>query len=530
MDVSAIEGFRQRPSWLLIVVVLLAAQGWLTLRLFTNDLSPDRLLNDEPVLSGKHPLHFYHGSIGSQTWLERGMNCCYDPNYQAGYPKTPIFDWASRPSELFQIIGGSHAATYKIGLALICLVVPCAFVMMARGICLPVPSSCLAGLLGMALFWSTPSRTLLDGGDLDILLGGMCLLVHVAWLIRFERLPGLDSWCVMTGAAALAWYTQPLLVVGYLPLLVLYYFWVALRQSLIWHLALVAAIGIAFGVNAAWLRDWVRYLWIYLPFGGDLPASFAPLGTALVQHWPLLLPHDPVHLGITAVGLVGLLWMLASNRAAAWLLGLGTLGYTITGAVGKLWPALTEFGTEKLLLLGAWCLVCPAAALLARLASHFGRCSGFVPVAPIWLLAGLGGLAWSVHFPQECFHRPGLEIGFNPDRQMIIQLIRESTNPQARILWEDRRSPSGAVGWTALLAPWTERAYLGGLDPSGRIEHMFARLCDGKLTGKSIADWSDGDLKQFANRYNVGWVVCWSPESISRFRQLSWGAGSSNDP
>jgi hypothetical protein len=522
MDVSAIEGFRQRPRWLLVLVMLFALQSWLTLRLFTPDFSFDRLLNDEPVLSGKHPLHYYHGSIGARTWLERGTNCCYDPTYQAGYPKTPIFDSGSRPAELCQVFGGRRPATYKIFLAVICLLVPGAFALMARGIGLPVPTSCLAGLLGMALFWSGPNRALLEAGDLDMFLGGMCLLIHVAWLIRFERMPGLDSWCVMTVAVALAWFTQPLLVVGYMPLLVLYYFWVAMRQGLIWHLALVAAIGIAFGMNAAWLRDWVRYLWIYLPFGGDMPASFAPIGSALVQHWPMLLPNDLVYIGISGVGLLGLLWMLGNNRAAAWLLGLGTLGYTVVGAAGKLWPALAEFGTEKLLLMGGWCLVCPAAALLARLAIHFGRGSGFIPVAPIWLLATLGGLAWSAHFPQDCYLRPGLEIGWNPERQEIIRLLRESTTAEARILWEDRQNPACNAGWTAMLASTTDRALLGGLDPAGRLEHMFARLCDGKLAGKPIAHWSDAELKQFTDRYNVSWVVCWSAQSVERFRQLPW--------
>jgi hypothetical protein len=54
------------------------------------------------------------------------------------------------------------------------------------------------------------------------------------------------------------------------------------------------------------------------------------------------------------------------------------------------------------------------------------------------------------------------------------------------------------------------------------MEYMFARLCDGKLTGKPIADWSDDDLRRFADRYNLGWIVCWSSESIARFRQCKF--------
>ena len=111
----------------------------------------------------------------------------------------------------------------------------------------------------------------MQGGDVDLLFGGLCVLLHVTWFVRFERQPGIDSWLMMTLFATLAWYTQPLLVVGFLPILLLYYLWVATRQGPIWHLAIVAAAVLAFGLNAGWLIDWSRYLWLYLPFGGQLP-------------------------------------------------------------------------------------------------------------------------------------------------------------------------------------------------------------------------------------------------------------------
>jgi len=54
-----------------------------------------------------------------------GRFCCYDPAFQAGYPKTPIFDNGSRPAELFLTIagGGYRPRAYKIGLALTCVLV-----------------------------------------------------------------------------------------------------------------------------------------------------------------------------------------------------------------------------------------------------------------------------------------------------------------------------------------------------------------------------------------------------------------------
>jgi hypothetical protein len=517
MDVSASVGFRQRPGWLAIVVVLLAAQGWLTLRLFTSDDSFNSLLDDRPILTGRHPLHYYHGMLGARTWLEQGTSCCFDPAYQAGYPKTPVFDGGSRPAEFFEIIGGQRPAAYKIGLAIGSLLVPLAFIAMARGINMSPATSCLGGLLGAIVWWSEPCQALLYLGDVDLLLGGLCVLLHVTWFVRFERTPSLDSWFLMTLFAAMAWYAQPLLVVGFLPFLLLYYLWVATRQGPIWHLAVVAAVLVAFGVNANWLIDWAKNLWLYLPCGGLVPPP-APLWPTLAKEWTSLLPKGPLPLGVAAIGLAGLLLMLRTNRSAAWLLGVGALEYVAFACAGKSWPVLTDFGSEKALILGLWCLVLPAAALLSAVGTKLGEASGWRLLGPVWVLAGLAAVVWGCQLPQQWLDRPPLEIGLDPEREEVVRALVDNTTPDARILWEDR---SGHT-WTALLATLTERPYLGGLDPDGRLEHMYARLANDKLGNKPLADWSDLALLEFCERYNVGWVVCWSPDSVRRFRSLAF--------
>src|SRR5947209_20585209 len=124
--------------WYLVGLGLMVWQGWMTLTLFGPD-PWQRLCDDQPVVSGRHALHFYHGMLGAQSLRERGRLSCYDPAFQAGYPKTPIFDSGSRPAELFLTVAEvvrlrtkSHdgagatpnffpaAAAYKIGLAFCC--------------------------------------------------------------------------------------------------------------------------------------------------------------------------------------------------------------------------------------------------------------------------------------------------------------------------------------------------------------------------------------------------------------------------
>ena len=64
---------------------------------------------------------------------------------------------------------------------------------------------------------------------------------------------------------------------------------------------------------------------------------------------------------------------------------------------------------------------------------------------------------------------------------------------------------------------------MGGLDPQAPIEHALAGFADGILAGKPIRDWSRDNLAAYFDRYNIGWVVCFAPESAAWLRD-QWGA------
>src|SRR5262249_26141948 len=134
------------PAWLLGLLGLLLWQGWLTLGLFGRDRPLERLLDDRPVLSGRHPLHLYHGTLGARALHERGTLSCYDPAFHAGYPKTPVFDSGSRPAELaLALAGGRYCpAAYKLAHALLWAVVPALLFAAARGVGLSRAAACLA--------------------------------------------------------------------------------------------------------------------------------------------------------------------------------------------------------------------------------------------------------------------------------------------------------------------------------------------------------------------------------------------------
>jgi hypothetical protein len=65
----------------------------------------------------------------------------------------------------------------------------------------------------------------------------------------------------------------------------------------------------------------------------------------------------------------------------------------------------------------------------------------------------------------------------------------------------------------------TERAYVGGLDPDGFIEHSSITLRQQMLEGRPIASLTDADLMNYCTRYNIRWIVAWSPAVIERLEQ-----------
>src|SRR5207248_4164669 len=141
-----------------LACALLGAHGNLALQLFGPAASWDAVWDDEPVVSGRHPLHYYHAGLSALAWQRSHSFVCFDPTFQAGYPKTPVFDGGGRPAELVLVLAGGEdkIAAYKIGLFALCLLVPLAFAVAARGIGVAAGGACLAAALGACVWWTHP--------------------------------------------------------------------------------------------------------------------------------------------------------------------------------------------------------------------------------------------------------------------------------------------------------------------------------------------------------------------------------------
>ncbi len=512
--------------WLLPLVGLLAVQAWLTLGLFDGDRGLTHLLNGEPVVSGRHPLHLYHGYLGARSLRERGTASCYDPAFNAGYPKTPVFDDGSRPAEVMLLLAGSTFSpqAYKLGLAVICAAVAWLLALGARGVGLTWAGTALATALGMAVWWGRPCRETLEAGDVSPLLATALVVAQAGMLIRYHRTPGPFGLLGVTTTGFLGWFADPVLMALLLPLFLIYYLSVGARHGLLWHVGLLGGLFLAVALNAFWLLDWLQYWWILLPLHLNVAAAgdgtFPNLWDAPIWGGPGDRVLTCAVLPAAVMGLV--LYNQTGQRATARLLGLAMLGFLVLAVASLVWEPLGRFGMARLLVPGLFFAVLPAAHLLMATLDWLRRRVGWwavpallgsVPAVFFIMTPAPGRRAWVVPWVEA---RP-LAIGLPEERRAIVETLRTNTTPQARILWEDRTGPHQTSRWSALLPLWTERPFVGGLDPEAVIEHTATGLCDRSLASRLLSDWTDAELQTYCDRYNVGWVVCWSPDSAKRF-------------
>lgn len=527
-DLHADGPASRRPSrlWLLLFG-LLAWQAVATFGLFGR-----HLLDDVPVVSGRHPLHLYHGALGAWSLRERGTASCYDPAFQAGYPKTVLFDAGSRPAELFLVLAGGYSpAAYKLGMAACCLVVPLLLFVAARGVGLGLAGCLLATAAGQMVFWTAPGRRLLDDGDLDLLLAALAAVAQAGALVRLHDRPGVFGWAGTFLAGLVGWYAAPLLFAVLLPLILIYYLSVGARHPLGWHLALLGALAGAVIGNGFGLTDWLRQGWVRVPFAanaGVLPQRSLPtLWAALL--WRESADHALASGLFLAAAVGAVVWNQTQQRPAARLFGLGAAALLALALGGVAYEPLVRLGTDRFLAVALWFAALPAAhagvqaCLLTRRLTGSGwrtAAAAFaISIVVVWL--GWGPLA---ELTLRCVTPAPLALGLAPDAEQLVALVREHTTAEARILWEDDATDQ-ASRWPALLPVLTGRDYLGGLDPEGCIEHSAAGLANGMLAGRPLAAWSDAELTALCRRYHLGWAVCRSPTAIARLR--AWpGAGA----
>ncbi len=502
--ISAAHGFRHRPLWVLAAVGMLAAQVGLALQLFGGW---GGVLDDRPVTSGCHPLHQYHAGVGAGSLREHARSSAFDPAFQAGYPKTPVFSSAARVAE--PVVWAlnrpeGHPAGYKLALLLLCAAVPVAFVAAGRGFGIPASGTVWAGVGGCFVWWSVPVRAVLDAGHLDLLAVGLAFVLFLGGFARYSARPGVSAWLKTAAASVVGWYVHPIAWCGLFPAVAVFYLMAAPRHGLAWHLGAIAVPVLGLGVNLWWLADWAAFWWVQCePTNGRLPdwRAVGDVGELL----RVLSGGGWVGVALAAAGLGCIIRRERRGAAGGVLASVAVALFTArVGEVCGTDAKLAAAGVPALLAL-------PGAFAIAKL-FHPMKIG---PVLKVLAVSGLLAAGW---------HPPAMEwaadmlpavtplpMGLTEPQQLLADLLREKTKPDARILLEE--TGDTGVNWTPLLPPLTGRCFIGGLDAGRSLEHSAIELRTGQLAGRPFSEWTPDRRADYCRRYNVGWVLCRTPET-----------------
>jgi hypothetical protein len=514
----------------LALAVIFVVHVFLAIRLFP---TPRSIVDpDSPVVVVDHAIHEYHGALGARFLRESGRTWGYDPFFMAGYPETPVWDSSSNPSILFDLIGGgSGFRGYKVGLLTSSILVLVAIAVGAWAAGLRASEVALATGLAWFLFWTGFSIGLWRSGLFAFVSASSGVALLLGLCSRFDRLPSKLGWVALTFVGSFVFFfhvTAPILAIGGL-LAFLATVW--RKHGWRWHVSIFGAALIAVAVNLFWLAP----LW---QFRGIRTSSglFMTTNTPWFLYEFLLYPSPEgrtslILLILGTIGLVG--WWFGGRRTSAAAFGGSIVCLILLTGFGSLWGPTKTLEPLRFRVSAFFLLTLPAASTLVFVSKTFARWvgggwPGFLVVLGLW--GGPLG-CWAVFEPNYfkiCWwlisnHHP-LVVGNKPEIRMMVDWLKANTDLSARILFEDQLrllelTDPESTHWTPLLPAMLEpdqRMFIGGLYQTAFIKHHNqAAFGDYQLGDRKINEWTPSEFRTYAETYNLGWVVCWSP--LSRF-------------
>ncbi len=518
-------------AWLALGLVL-AAHVWETSRLFP---SVGSILDPStPVVMVDHAIHEYHGKLGAGFLKSSATTWGYDPFFMAGYPETPVWDSSGNPSIAFNALGGEANGfrSYKLGVCAVAVFGFVALVLGGRAAGLGLGELAAAAALAWFYFWVEQPVSFLRTGLFAFLGAGLGSGLLLGLCARVDRSPApWWTWVALavTGSTLFFCHVTAPILVG--PGALAFYLTVARRHDWRWHLKVWGAVAVTVAANLVWLVPLWRFRGLRVGSG-----FFMTTDSAWYLWEYYLAPSVDSRTGLVllilgSMGLVG--WWFGGRRGAAAAFGGSILGLIVLTGFGSLWEPTKTLEPLRFRLVFCLLLSIPAGSALVLGPPWIARKFGGGRLARVGvalaLAAVLAGWAWrdSLYFRASAgwlMHRRPLAVGYPPEARPLVDWLKRETDLSARILFEDQlrlleRTDAESTHWTPLLPALLgddQRMFIGGLYQTAFIKHHeMAAFGDFQLGDRPIDRWTASEIAAYADRYNVGWVACWSP--LSRF-------------
>jgi len=496
-----------------------------------------------PIAFDDYALQFYYGQLGSRFLSEGGVTYGYDPNFMAGYPKSPIYYPSSKPYELSLYVFSGFDPGMVFNWTVFSMLAVLPFLMYGAatnfraspGERLAVVALSLVPhrLVPMVSFYSIMEAA----GMVPFIFASFLSVYVVSLMHRFLSTGGRR-----TGLALLV--TAPLLYLSHLtavfisavPIAAIYlasFRTTPLRR----HLWLWLVLLVIVAANWHWIQGYAlfsHYADFHDFYTAQGKTQFAPNGGWLAPFHVRVAAPGILSLAPALFGSIGLyLWWRERHMERLAIFSLQILFLFVVSFYGVA-LGLSAVAPGRMTLPLALYLFFPAAHAMAAIASKSAEWLRRIPLpgrggetavaaaAVLALVVGVAGV-------QRAFLRPytigGLEEseGFTEHGMALIEWLRDNTDSKGRILHEETTRKlhkyygSHLPSWIPLYAG---REMAGGPAPHTLLRHNFLRFIAGSFRDKPVWKIGAKELASYFSLYNVRWVLAWKPSTKQRLSRL----------
>ncbi|HLF28100.1 MAG TPA: hypothetical protein VJG32_17350 [Anaerolineae bacterium] len=512
------------PHHFLLLLLALHAAGILYY------FPPDEVFGNPPIARTDYATHFYQAATVTRFLRETGHAWGYDPYLLAGYPLGSVFELNNAG-----LAAGTWLLSFVVevpmayNLVILALFAAIPLVVCAAGwlVGLSRGARSLAVLLALGLWYTDPAlRLAWSGGTFAFAVASVFALLTLAAFVRYLDSPIRRNWVVLALTAPLTILVAPQIVVVLIAPVLVALLKVVRRISARPILGLLAVAGIVALVNAFWIEPFLRFADIKTSSDQFLQAGFSNLfgdviGAGRIDGGP------PCRCGLRwlTLGFAAWLWRrregdshpfrgipagspLQSRASHAPIFFAGAIAALALAYLGSYWQPLADLQPYRFVIPASLLAVLSAADAAVRAATAPPRLRGMtlgVAVVVIFLLARTVEGAWYFRPHLSRLGQPILPDddrlgGLPASHKTLLSWIETHTTHNGRLLINDWRA--GTV-----VPYYTGREVIGGPFLWTWIQHGHANAGIWDAFGRDLEDYTEAELRQALQTYNVQWVV-----------------------
>jgi len=111
----------------------------------------------------------------------------------------------------------------------------------------------------------------------------------------------------------------------------------------------------------------------------------------------------------------------------------------------------------------------------------------------------------------------GLRAWLEKNTDLSGRIMMEDINK-----WEGKLAPYGSSRFVGLVPALMPRYLVGGPLPNAFIRHHYVSFHDGLFLNRPISEYSDRELAQKLELYNIRWAVAWSGPAKHRLEKFAF--------